>query len=443
MTAPPESLVQYVPVLVAQRYANGAAPALAPSTEGFSGAALFADITGFTALAEQLARRGPVGAEELGDLLNRYFRQLIALIEAHGGDVVKFAGDGLLAVWNAGADGGDLALTALRAIQCGLEIQHRLDYHAVTPEVQLRQRVTVGAGDMRLAQLGGELGRWELLISGAPLGQLSVAQNQTEPGEVVASPEAWALVADRCTGVWLPTGAVRAEMVRWPLSPIPLEAAAALGEGEAALRAFIPGAILARLAAGQSAWLAELRRVTVLFAHLPGFGDDLPLELLQPVMRSLQAALYRHEGSINKLSVDDKGVNLVAALGLPPLAHEDDALRGVNAALAVQAALRGFGLSSSIGVAAGQVFCGAIGGDTRREYTLVGSAVNLAARLMQAAGPDGILCDENVRQAASGRMGFLALPPLMIKGRAAPVAAFVPAGAVSGEKRMQTPLVGR
>ena len=44
-------------------------------------------------------------------------------------------------------------------------------------------------------------------------------------------------------------------------------------------------------------------------------------------MCDLQAELYRFEGSVNKLNVDEKGASLLAALGLPPLAHEDDARR--------------------------------------------------------------------------------------------------------------------
>ena len=96
---------------------------------------------------------------------------------------------------------------------------------------------------------------------------------------------------------------------------------------------------MARLAAGQSGWLAELRPITVLFINLPDLNDATQLAQAQAAMRALQEALYHYEGSINKLNVDDKGTTLVAALGLPPLAHEDDAVRGVQAALGMQAAL--------------------------------------------------------------------------------------------------------
>ncbi len=66
-----------------------------------TGALLLADISGFTAITERLAERGPGGAEELRGLLDGAFQPLLELIAGTGGDVLKFAGDALLACWPA------------------------------------------------------------------------------------------------------------------------------------------------------------------------------------------------------------------------------------------------------------------------------------------------------------------------------------------------------
>src|SRR5207245_6254506 len=130
-----------------------------------------------------------------------------------------------------------------------------------------------------------------------------------------------------------PDGSVLLESVSAPLSIQPAARPKPEAKATAVLRAFIPGSIRSRLDSGQTDWLAELRRVTVLFINLPDFNYDTPLHKAQEAMAALQTNLYRYEGSINKISVDDKGASLVAALGLPPLSHEDDPARGVRAAL--------------------------------------------------------------------------------------------------------------
>jgi predicted ATPase len=204
--------------------------------------------------------------------------------------------------------------------------------------------------------------------------------------------------------------------------------------------------------AGQTGWLAELRRVTVIFVHLPTLNHTTPLDQAQDVIRALQIALYKYEGSVDKLSIDEKGVSLVAALGLPPLAHEDDAVRGVQAALEMRKELNKLNWPGAIGVTTGRAFCGSIGNAQRREYTMIGDVVNLAARLMQAAPlqEGGILCDAATYLAAQRVTEFETLPPVVVKGRAEPVPVYRPRGeaakgkaAAQGRPDLHSPMVGR
>ena len=119
-----EELVTYVPALIADRLNDDPTPIAAPFAERFPAVALFADISGFTALTERLAQQGLAGVEQISGLLNGYFGRLIDIIQDHGGDVIKFAGDALLAIWRPGAASQEApADDILRAAQCGLTIQ--------------------------------------------------------------------------------------------------------------------------------------------------------------------------------------------------------------------------------------------------------------------------------------------------------------------------------
>lgn len=419
-----ETLASYVPNLIVQRAVQNRTQFNQASSEHCSAAVLFADISGFTALTERLAVRGVAGAEDLTTLLNAYLGELIDIVNDYGGDIVKFAGDAVLALWPV-TDEYDLASRTLLIADCCQVIQSRLHQYAVADDVRLSMKLAIGAGEVLTMMLGGVFGRWEFLVTGAPLSQVGIANGHANSGDIIVAGPAWELIKDHCRGELLPDNCYKLTEVDNKLAKPSIHAVKPTAAETATLRSFVPGAIRTRLDAGQSDWLAELRQVTVLFINLPDFNYDTPLAQAQETMCALQTDLYRYEGSINKISVDDKGASLVAALGLPPLAHEDDATRGVRAALAMQAELKNKGLHSSIGVTTGLAFCGSVGSKKRREYTLMGDVVNLAARLMQAAKND-ILCDEPTAKAAMSRLNFQPLAPLKVKGKEKPVEVYRP-----------------
>ncbi|MBT6276516.1 MAG: hypothetical protein HOI95_20575, partial [Chromatiales bacterium] len=432
------SVASFVPALIRSQALEGTEFLAEPGLQRHACGLLFADISGFTQLTEQLAQRGPAGAEELTALLNRYFGTIIDTLEASGGDVLKFAGDALLAVWPAQILALSMETTLARIVDVARVLQSTLHDYQVTPGVRLSMKLAIGAGEVDVEHLGGVFDRWEFLVSGKPLAHLGRANDAAEPGQIVLSAQAAQLLPTRMVDLTRLPGdlflfddasrspeLVDAQRVEEPLD----------GKQTERLLSFLPAAIRQRVAAGYADWLSELRQVSVVFMNLPGYGVDTSLESAQAAMRAMQVALYRYEGSINKLSVDDKGVSLIAVLGLPPLSHTDDPERALRASLDMREGLAELGLHCSTGVCTGIAFCGVVGNDRRREYTVMGDTVNLSARLMQAAD-GGVLCDSPTRRAVGGRMNFAARNPLRVKGKAAPVEVFVPthsAGSVSVE----------
>ncbi|WP_322495324.1 AAA family ATPase [Chloroflexus sp.] len=432
MLANLSELACYLPGLIRRRLQNiGADGRLEPAKESFPAAILFADLSGFTALTEHLTHTNPAGTEELTHILELYFGHLVRIVTAHGGDVIKFAGDGLLALWYGNES---LELITRRAVQCGLAIQMIMSPAVWSTEVVdeaargLRARVGIGAGEVTVMHLGGIFDRWEILIIGEAVRDAGAAEATAPPGEVALTAAAWQLAQPWCQAAPLPGGYWRLTAL---LDDVPMQALTPPQidlEQIELLRSYVPKAILTRIDAGQTAWLAEQRYVTVLFAHLGDLTADTPLLAAQAALRAIQTCIYRYEGSINRLGTDNKGPTLLVAFGLPPFAHEDDALRGVLTAHDIVNTLADLGFTCTIGVASGQALCSSVGGQERREYTMMGSVVNRAARLMQAARQQStpILCDGETAAACRDRINFNALPPLYLRGIADPVHIFQP-----------------
>jgi class 3 adenylate cyclase/tetratricopeptide (TPR) repeat protein len=454
MTGIIETLSSYVPALVAGRLANNPTPVARHDEAHFSAAVLHADIAGFTPLTERLSQDGPEGIDRLSSQLNAFFGELIELVSAHGGDIVKFAGDSLVAIWpseeNPGAlldlteigdqvGGGEYLLhpsslgsKALRAAQCACAIQSRLHENRQAQAEQLTLEIGLSAGAVMTTHLGGKYGRWEFLLAGKPVGEAARAEAAAAPGQVMMSKTFWSLVQAACSGSPSESEFMLLHSVDQPIAAEPLKRDPLGPKSESSLRAYIPGPIMSRIAAGQSDWLAEHRRVSLIFTNLPDLGYDSPIEDIQRAVHMLQEALYSYEGTVSKIALDHTGLIFVAALGLHPLAHEDDPVLAGLAAIEMRDRIRPLNLRCSIGVSTGSIFCGSIGNDKRRDYTLIGDAVNLGARIMKAVGSSpysieqDIYVDDSTFEQSEHRIEFEDLPMLSLEGREEQASVFRP-----------------
>jgi len=200
----------------------------------------------------------------------------------------------------------------------------------------------------------------------------------------------------------------------------------------------------------------ETRKVvTIVFSDLKGstsLGEALDSEALREVMTryfdAMRDELERHGGVIEKFIGDA----VMAVFGLPRL-HEDDALRAVRAAAGMQAALEalnhdlqrvyGVQLANRTGVNTGEV----VAGDPSTGQRLVtGDAVNVAARLEQAAGEREVLLGELTYRLVRDDVDVEEVEPLELKGKSEPVPAYRLLGVRASSAvptRRSAPLVGR
>ena len=197
------------------------------------------------------------------------------------------------------------------------------------------------------------------------------------------------------------------------------------------------------------------KTVTVVFCDLTGstaLGEKMDPEALRRVVtryfREMARVLEGHGGTVEKFIGDA----VMAAFGIPVI-HEDDALRAVRAAADMQQQMVamnqslemewGVGLQARIGVNTGEV----IAGDPSGGHGFVsGDAVNVAARLEQAAEPGQILMGPTTYRLVRDAVKATEVAPLELKGKAEPMPAFALEGIVGDagiSRRLDIPLIGR
>src|SRR4051794_32815524 len=187
----------------------------------------------------------------------------------------------------------------------------------------------------------------------------------------------------------------------------------------------------------------ELRKVvTVLFCDITGsteLGERLDPEALRLLLaryfERMKTIVESHGGSVEKFIGDA----VMAVFGVPA-GHEDDALRALRAAVEMRDALPDLGIEGRIGVTTGEVVSGT------EERLATGDAVNVAARLEQAAQPGEILIGHETLRLTRDAADVDVVPPLTVKGKSEPIVAYrllTVHGDEGLARRLDTPLVGR
>src|SRR6266536_1627291 len=388
------------------------------SVEHTDAVVLFADVVGFTPMSEALARSGAYGTEELTRILSGWFDTVANLVSRYGGGVAEFVGDALTAVfW---CDPGTRRPTERRVVQCALDMQtamarfQTVDTRAGT--FGLAMKAGLAAGPLLFTIMGDPAIRLQYVLAGAALDAAAAAEHHARSGEVVVD---GALLEDHLGARvlerrdrWCVVGDLRGRAS--PVRPAPLDP---IGEATAGrLARFFHPAIAERLRRGRRDLVNEHRKVTVAFVGLPELALDDPRSVatLQRFLAAAVQAMDRYGGHLRQVDTGDKGNLLLAYFGAP-VSYENDEERAVNCCLEL---LQLPGGPFRAGVTTGSVFCGEVGSDARREYTVIGDSVNLAARLMQAAKPGQLLVDRPTHDRVRDSTVHDRLEPISVKGKA-------------------------
>ena len=233
--------------------------------------------------------------------------------------------------------------------------------------------------------------------------------------------------------------------------------------GAHALDKFIPRELLAKFEAARAneAMVGERRVITMLFCDVKGstaaaekVDPETWTDVMNGIFEYMIRPVYKYEGTVPRLMGDA----ILAFFGAP-IAHEDDPQRAVLAGLEIQAGIKpyqdamrlqhGLEFGLRVGINTGLVVVGEIGSDLRMEYTAIGDAINLAARMEQTAAAGTVQVSEDTYKLVAPLFEFEPLGEVEVKGKSAPVKTFRPLrpkdvpGRSRGLEGLSSPLVGR
>jgi class 3 adenylate cyclase len=203
------------------------------------------------------------------------------------------------------------------------------------------------------------------------------------------------------------------------------------------LRQFVPDQIYRQIMQAPGVLRPKTHEASILFADIRGFTrmssgtppENLVRFLNDSFFTPMGEIAYRHHGMVDK----HMGDGMMVVYGVP-LHRDKDALMAVRSSMAMQRAAaklhrqlsmkNGFGMKVGIGIATGNVYSGVLGSLRRKEYTSIGMAVNVAAKLQDAAGEGEILIAEKTRGLLPQEIVTRRKSPILVKGIDDPIPVF-------------------
>ena len=404
------------------------------------GSLLVADISGYTRLSERLARHGRGGAEEVVRLVDLVMTALVAEIEARGGDVLVFAGDALVVLFD-GPDAptrGALTAAAIRRWVAACDA-----VATSVGRVVLRVSISVATGPVDLVLAGGE--EMGLFVAGPTASELVRLERAAGAGEAIVSEATAAAVPPAWLGEHRDGGRLLSRAV-------PVVPAVSSGVPPHAVNdpRLVPTPCRALLDVGPMGLEGDHRLATLAFLLASGLDHrlaDAPESVaadLDELYRTVGAAASRHGVTVLGPDTAPDGVALFLAAGAPTAAErtEERMLWTLRDVLGSPVAGR---LHLRAGVNRGPVFAGIVGAPHRGVYTAMGDATNLAARVAAQATPGELLATADVVLRSEVEFETEPAPSFTPKGKRAEVVPYR-VGAPQGRHARtpaRLPLAGR
>ena len=352
-----------IPQYILQQYTEG------KDNGSFMATTMFVDISGFTSLTESLMRHGTEGAEILSEILDAIFAPMVARVYAKGGEIPHFAGDAFTAIFV----GNQTKKVAAIAYEIRDHFKGNAVFETKLGNFEMNIRIGLSFGELSWGIIGER--HKAFYFRGNAIDQAATAQQKALPQEVVMD--------DNFTKMLY----INEPFIKVDIHPLnnnenPIN--------EKVLKTFLPESVINFKGKG------EFRDVVSVFIS---FDDVLSKTDLETYTSIVLAQFDSFGGYFKELDFGDKGGLMVGFWGAPT-AFENNVARALECILCIKDALSHLQVHRFFkfraGVTCGVAYAGIVGGIERCQYAVVGSRVNLAARLALQANWDETLVDQNV-----------------------------------------------
>ena len=366
------------------------------------GGILFFDLVKFTGLTTSLAEDGPHGAETLREVLLNYYDAMVNTIHDYGGSVYQFAGDSALSSFVL-MDGETEDEAVARLASCAVAMRDLMssfeNIKLGAKTYTLQTKFSLSYGEFHQVVLGESDSFYDVAILGKVVDQCVRAESFAEAGDIIITDSLVTTLKKQSSEMDLHGDikkllSVGVKATAPGEKPLNIE----INEKDFLKKCshFVSPLLVEKISTSIQGFLGEFREVTSVFINIKGLDyiNDLKKAIneLNSFFKYIQKESKSFGGALIQTDFSDKGSVFLVLFGAP-LAQEKKEIMAMIFALKVCENRSQFPFVSDlhIGISSGPLYCGDMGAQHRKGYSVLGESVNYASRLMEFSN-DGVVC---------------------------------------------------
>ncbi|MCD6578697.1 AAA family ATPase, partial [bacterium] len=400
--------------------------------EIFPGTLFYIDISGFTSMSEKLAKIGKEGAEKLAGIINGYFDNFNDIISHYGGDIYRFGGDAIFGFYPDKKEYDSVmeSLIAAQKIMDYVDKNHTIEMG--NDKFTIKMHIGLAYGNIFFQDL-----RSDYFLGGNLSYELMDIVDTSKAGEIMVNKEFKKLAKNakfkkvndkiyklmEITNMKLKKKSITIDLEKFPGDK--------LKKLEKSIQGYLPDWLYKRIQLNPvfNPKDGEHRKIAVLFIHFKGLDIDKNPELAKEIISNFYSNVdklaTKYDAYLNKMDIYKDSARMLIIFGFP-YAHEDIYIRATSLAEELMRFSKILRLKIKIGINGGFAFGSPIGNDYRREYTVMGDAVNLAARFAAGAKENTIIVGESIYKKAQKVFDFELLGEKSYKGKSKKIKIYRP-----------------